>query len=150
LLEHGDLVSALTQIVRTPSGRNHNAVTVSVHGNPMRLPVSIEMNLLRIGQEAVANAVRHGSARRITVELRYAPEAVSLCVSDDGSGFRSEVAGGSGHFGLQDMQERARSMGCQLQIDSQPGQGTRIRVQVPIGQQQFLDQALKINSYSRS
>ena len=150
LLEHGDLVSALTQIVRTPSGRNHNAVTVSVHGNPMRLPVSIEMNLLRIGQEAVANAVRHGSATRITVELRYAPEAVSLCVSDDGSGFRSEVAGGSGHFGLQDMQERARSMGCQLQIDSQPGQGTRIRVQVPIGQQQFLDQALKINSYSRS
>jgi len=150
LLEHGDLVSALTQIVRTPSGRNHNAVTVSVHGNPMRLPVSIEMNLLRIGQEAVANAVRHGNARRITVELRYAPEAVSLCVSDDGSGFRSEVAGGSGHFGLQDMQERARSMGCQLQIDSQPGQGTRIRVQVPIGQQQFLDQALKINSYSRS
>ncbi len=150
LLEHGDLVSALTQIVRTPSGRNHNAVTVSVHGNPMRLPVSIEMNLLRIGQEAVANAVRHGSATRITVELRYAPEAVSLYVSDDGSGFRSEVAGGSGHFGLQDMQERARSMGCQLQIDSQPGQGTRIRVQVPIGQQQFLDQALKINSYSRS
>ena len=150
LLEHGDLVSALTQIVRTPSGRNHNAVTVSVHGNPMRLPVSIEMNLLRIGQEAVANAVRHGSATRITVELRYAPEAVSLCVSDDGSGFRSEVAGGSGHFGLQDMQERARSMGCQLQIDSQPGQGTRIRVQVPIGQQQFLDQALKSNSYSRS
>lgn len=149
LLEHGDLVSALTQIVRTPPGRNHNTITVSVHGNPIRLPVSIEMNLLRIGQEAVANAVRHGSATRITVELGYAPESVSLCVSDNGCGFRSQGADGSGHFGLLDMRERAQSMGSHLAVASEPGQGTRVSLEVRIGQQQSLDQALKINSYSR-
>ncbi len=149
LLEHGDLVSALTQVVRAPAGRDHHGLTVVVEGNPIRLPVPIEMNLLRIGQEAVANAIRHAQATHIAVELRYDPESVCLGVSDDGSGFQPDISARSGHFGLLDMQERAQSMGCQLQIESQPGRGTRIWVRVPIGQQQSLDQALKVNSYSR-
>jgi signal transduction histidine kinase len=147
LLEHGDLVSALTQVVHSPAG-GHDRVAVSVHGHAIRLPVAIEMNLLRIAQEAVANAVKHGNASRISVELRYAPEAVSLRVSDDGCGFRPEIAGSSGHFGLLDMRERAQSMGCQLAVASEPGQGTRVSLEVGVGQQQSLDQALKINSYS--
>jgi signal transduction histidine kinase len=147
LLEHGDLVSALTQVVQT-AAHGHNEPAVRVEGHPIRLPVPIEMNLLRIGQEAVANAVRHGHATGITVELRYAPDSVSLCISDNGCGFHPQVNGNNGHFGLLDMQERAQSMGCELRIESRPGQGTRVRLEVPIGQQQSLDEALKINSYS--
>ena len=148
LLEHGDLVSALTQVVSTPPA--HEGVAVSVQGDPVRLPVPIEMNLLRIAQEAVANAVRHASPARITVELRYAPDSVSLRITDDGCGFRPNAGGSSGgHFGLLDMQERAQSMGCALRIESQPGQGTCVSLAIPIGQQQSLDQALKVNSYSR-
>jgi signal transduction histidine kinase len=147
LLEHGDLVSALTQVVRTPA-RGHDGVTVSVQGEPIRLPVPIEMNLLRIGQEAVANAVRHARPSRITVELRYASDSVSLRITDNGCGFHPNGAGSSGHFGLLDMQERAQSMGSHLVIETRPGQGTRLSLEVPIGQQQSLDEALKVNSYS--
>jgi signal transduction histidine kinase len=147
LLEHGDLVSALSQVVRAPSGAN-NDVAVSVQGTPIRLPVPIEMNLLRIAQEAVANAVRHASPARISVELRYAPDSVSLRITDDGCGFRPNAGGSSGHFGLLDMQERAQSMGSHLTIESQLGQGTCVSLAIPIGQQQSLDQALKVNSYS--
>jgi signal transduction histidine kinase len=148
LLEEGDLVSAVTQIVHAPAARDHRSVTVSVQGNPIRLPVPIEMNLLRIAQEAAANAIRHGNASSIAVELRYHADSVSLNVSDNGCGFQPNVADASGHFGLLDMRERAKSMGCQLGIQSQAGGGTRISVQVPIGQQHSFDEAVKINSYS--
>ena len=94
LLEQGDLVSALQQIVRTPVARDHHVtVEVTVQGDPIRLPVPIEMNLLRIGQEAVANAIKHASPTRVTAELRYQPESVSLSVCDDGRGLGNATPG---------------------------------------------------------
>ena len=104
--------------------------------------------MLRIGQEAVANAVYHGLAKRVSIELRYSPESVCLTVNDDGQGFAATQPSPAGHFGLLDMRERAQSMGSHLRCESKPGQGTQITVEVPIQAQEVNDENLKINSYS--
>ena len=149
LLEDGDLVSALEQIVEPLVPREHTKVDFKIQGSPVRLPGPVEMNLLRIGQEAVANAVKHGRARRVSIELRYAPASVCLTVSDDGQGFAAGQVSPTGHFGLLDMRERAQSMGSQLRIESEPGRGTRIAVEVPVeSRPEAIDEELKTNSYS--
>ena len=147
LLEEGDLISALRQTVEPSPLREDVDVKVSVKGTPIRLPAAIEMNLLRIGQEAVTNAIKHGDAHIVTVEMQYDETTVRLRVTDDGRGFRPRDAVPSGHFGLLDMQERAESMGCILQVDSEPECGTRVAVEVAISEQQSLDDALRTNTY---
>ncbi len=132
LLEEGDLVSALRQIVQTSSDRDHVRVDVNVTGSPLRLAPTVEMNLLRIGQEAVTNAIKHGHAKNVTALLQYELEKVRLSVTDDGRGFRPHDTPPSGHFGLLDMRERAHSMGCTLQVESAPDCGTKIAIEIPI------------------
>ncbi len=132
LLEKGDLGSALAEIVQPLLARNGSKIDVRITGRRVRLPGSVEMNLLRIGQEAVANAVQHGHARNIEISLEYEDRAVRLCVSDDGCGFCADQNSSTGHFGLLDMRERAHSMGSSLRVESQPGQGARIAVEVPV------------------
>src|SRR5262245_22607964 len=148
LLENGDLVSALTQIVKPLASREEIEIKVKIDGEPFRLPGPIEMNLLRIGQEAVANAVKHGKARHITIELSYGPNEVRLGVQDDGSGFAVEQGSPSGHFGMLDMRERAQSMGSQLKVVSEPRHGTSISVDVPLHSKEVIDEELKANTYS--
>jgi signal transduction histidine kinase len=148
LLEDGDLVSALEQIVEPLVPAEHAKVDVKIQGNPVRLPGHVEMNLLRIGQEAVANAVKHGRATRVSIELRYVPTSVCLTVIDDGRGFAASEASPTGHFGLLDMRERAQSMGSQLKIESAPERGTCISVEVPVHSSHAINEELKTNTYS--
>jgi signal transduction histidine kinase len=149
LLDDGDLVFALAKIVEPLTPRGHVKVDTRFEGTPVRLPRPAEMNLLRIGQEAVANAMKHGLARHISIELRYAPESVRLTVSDDGQGFAADQASPAGHFGLLDMRERAQSMGSCLTVESDPGHGTRIAVEVPVCSSKLIDEELKTDTYSR-
>src|SRR6202046_3539817 len=148
LLEDGDLVFALAKIVEPLTQGEHAKVEAKFEGSPVRLPRPAEMNLLRIGQEAVATAMKHGLARHIAIELRYAPESVRLTVSDDGQGFAADQASPTGHFGLLDMRERAQSMGSHMTVESEPGHGTRIAVEVPVRASKSIDEELKTNTYS--
>jgi len=148
LLEDGDLVSALAQIVEPLVPRDQTKIDFKIQGNPVRLPGPIEINLLRIGQEAVANAVKHGRARQVSIELRYDPVSVCLSVSDDGQGFAASQPSPTGHFGLLDMRERAQSMGSHLQVESQLGGGTRIAVEVTVPPLEVNNEELKTNTYS--
>jgi len=148
LLEDGDLISALTHVVEPLVPRGQAKVEVKIEGSPVRLPGPVEMNLLRIAQEAVANAVKHGRAQQVCIELHYAPSSVCLTVTDDGQGFMANQASPTGHFGLLDMRERALSMGSQLKVESEPGRGTRLAVEVPLHSSQAVDEELKTNSYS--
>jgi signal transduction histidine kinase len=148
LLENGDLVSALAQIVEPLVPRQQTKFDFKVQGSPVRLPGPVEMNLLRIGQEAVANAVKHGRAQHVSIELRYAPASVCLTVSDDGQGFLAAQASPTGHFGLLDMRERAQSMGCHLRVESEPGRGACITVEVPVHSAEAIDEELKTNTHS--
>ena len=95
------------------------------------------MNLLRIAQEAVANAIQHGCVTSVQVGLQYETECVGLVIADDGHGFDVQNTLAAGHFGLLDMHERAQAMGSQLTIESELGRGTTVSVKVhvrrPIG-----------------
>jgi len=148
LLEEGDLVSALKQIVEPLVPREQTRVDFKVQGSPVRLPGPVEMNLLRIGQEAVANAVKHGRARLVSIELRYETASVCLTISDDGQGFAAAQSSPAGHFGLLDMRERAQSMGSDLSVESEPARGTRIAVEIPLHLPETIDEELKTNTYS--
>jgi signal transduction histidine kinase len=148
LLEDGDLVSALAQIVEPLVPRERTKVDFKIQGSPVRLPRPVEMNLLRIGQEAVANAVKHGRAAQVSIELRYATASVCLAVSDDGEGFAAGQSSPAGHFGLLDMRERALSMGSHLRVESEPGCGTRIAVEIPLRPSEAIDEEPKTNTYS--
>jgi len=85
--------------------------------------------LLRISREAVANAVRHGRARTVSVELRDG-DRVWMRVTDDGDGFDLDAPRSSQSFGLTSMRERAESLGGRFDISSTPGTGTTIEVVV--------------------
>lgn len=147
LLEHGDLVSAISQVVE-PISDGRAKVIVNIKGTPVRLPGQKEMNLLRIAQEAVANAVKHGRPRQVNIELRYTAASVCLSVTDDGCGFSAGQAAPTGHFGLLDMRERAHSMGSEMNVESHPGRGTHISLQVPLDATDNNHAELKTNTYS--
>lgn len=132
-LESGDLGTALTEVARHVSPGN--PVEIEVHGGRRRLPGLVENNLLRIGQEAITNAVAHSQARRICVTLRFDMHSVELRVQDDGRGFAPETAPleNPGHFGLIGMRERTEMLGGELTLNSSPGRGTEVLVTVPLG-----------------
>jgi signal transduction histidine kinase len=148
LLEHGDLVAAISQVVVPLAADGHAKVKVSINGTPVRLPGQKEMNLLRIAQEAVANAVNHGRPSQVNIELRYTTKFVCLNIIDDGCGFSASHTAPTGHFGLLDMRERAHSMGSELNVESEPGRGTCISLQVPLDSTDPNHADLKNNSYS--
>ncbi len=103
-----------------------------VNGEPVRLSGDVETNLLRIGQEAISNVVNHASAHSVQVELSFTPQAVRLQVRDDGRGFDPQQHASDGHFGLIGMRERAMKLGGAFQVQSQPGSGTAVCVEVPL------------------
>jgi signal transduction histidine kinase len=128
-----DLPAALAEMARRLSAESAVQAQVEVSGAFRPLPPAIENNLLRIGQEAVNNAVRHADAQRILVKLNFAARHVQLSVRDNGRGFEPQTTNGAVHFGLTGMRERAGQMGGQLSIHSSPGAGTEIVVDVPVG-----------------
>jgi signal transduction histidine kinase len=148
LLEQGDLPSALRRIVSPLEPSGDARIDVNVSGMPVRLSGKIEMNLLRIGQEAVANAIKHGHASQIQIELQYTADKVILRVSDDGQGFSPEQSNSAGHFGMLDMRERAEAIGSHLQVDSAPGLGTHITVDVRSEHRSISNDESKTHSHS--
>lgn len=89
--------------------------------------------LFRVAQEALNNVVRHARARAASVVLHPAGGGMVLTVSDDGSGFPAEHAVRSRSLGLASMRERVRLAGGTLDVESAPGQGTRVRAWIPCG-----------------
>jgi signal transduction histidine kinase len=113
--------------------RTKTRADVRIEGTPRPLDGSQEHHLLRIGHEALTNALRHGGPRRVEILLRFAPDATELVVCDDGSGFNTnDGVTARGHFGLLGIRERVDKLGGNLQIDSQPGAGTRLAVTAPL------------------
>jgi signal transduction histidine kinase len=123
------LVPALETLVNQASGGT--TVELAVEGDARELPPLVASNLLRIAQEAVANARRHAQARRIAVRLVFSSDAVALSVTDDGQGMPSSGEHGPSQ-GILGMKERAAQIGGTLSIESgvQGGAGTTLRVEV--------------------
>jgi signal transduction histidine kinase len=109
------------------------ALHFTVRGAPRPLPAAIEDTVLRVGQEAVVNAVKHAEAQCIGVLVAYGARAVRLEVVDDGRGFPVEpdLRSYAGHWGLLGMRERADRVGGKLTIRSAVGAGTTITLLIP-------------------
>lgn len=91
------------------------------------LPGKMEGELLRVAQEALHNVKKHAEARNVSIQLEYGSDSIVLEVRDDGRGGAVDRA--AGHFGLMGMRERAAAMGGSLEITSEPGAGTTVRLQ---------------------
>ena len=84
-------------------------------------------------QEGLTNIRKHASATQVALATRFTPGGLRLTIEDNGSGFSLDDAkAATGHLGLMSMSERARNLGGQLDIQSQPGQGTRLTLDVPV------------------
>lgn len=105
----------------------------TVQGPERKITSVIEDNLLRICEEAVANAVKHARPTRVEVALEFGSKQVQLRIRDNGCGFdpARPQASKEGHFGLLGMQERVEALSGTLSIDSAPRRGTSLRVTVP-------------------
>ena len=129
------LVYALRRLVA--ERRDRDGLTVALHLEgyeaDRRLPPETEEALFRIVQEALNNAVKHAQIDRAEVRLRLRHESVSLLIGDSGVGFDpTSVGSGTSHLGLTSMRERVRALGGTIEIESQPGAGTHIKIEVPL------------------
>lgn len=132
-LEADGLVPTLRKHVEVVSRVYHANVEVQVTGEH-RLPEKIERELFRIAQEALNNALKHSQAETIRVELKMNRKRVRLTVSDDGVGFEpADARMRSKRLGLTSMQERAEAVGGSLEIESCPGEGTKVRLELQVG-----------------
>jgi signal transduction histidine kinase len=132
-LDQSNLSTALSQLaIQTRNGWTGN-IEVGVSGPALRLPARVETHLLRISQESINNAIKHGSPKNVKVNLAYAADSLQLSVEDDGCGFDAEHANGTpaGHFGLLGMRERAEKIDGVLKIRSAPGTGTKVELSLP-------------------
>jgi len=114
----------------------HGVPDIAFHYNVenVRIEPEKEAALFRVAQEAVQNALRHARAHEIVIRLEFGPRRVSLLVADDGVGFDWEkVQRRGGTYGLMHMRERVEWLHGSFHVESHPGRGTRIRVQIPTG-----------------
>jgi signal transduction histidine kinase len=133
MLENADLGTALHRVAREINAGDMTQVTVQISGNVRPLPPSVEHHLLRIGQEAITNAVKHGHPKTISLTLDYGASDLTLTVCDDGRGFDPQaVAADDGHFGLKGIRVRARKINAALTISSKPKEGTSIKIVMPM------------------
>lgn len=104
-------------------------VELDVAGPVIEPPRVARYHLLKIVGEAVANAIRHAAATRVTVRLAGGPSGLAISVHDDGQGFDLEQGEWlEGHFGIRGMRERAQRIGARLAIDTTPGGGTTVTI----------------------
>ncbi|MDQ8205679.1 sensor histidine kinase [Pelagicoccus sp. SDUM812003] len=132
VLEKYDLGGALERVATQLTDDTDISIDVDIIGKRRRLPPVVENNLLRVGQEAVTNACKHARPNNIKVEVSYQNRRVELSVIDDGIGFDvASVSPETNHsFGLVGIRERIELLGGDVEIRSEKGRGTRIRVSV--------------------
>lgn len=131
LLDDLGLVPALEWLAQNFSQRHGVQCELAV-GDALDLPEPYATAVFRIVQECLVNVARHASAKRAVVRIEHTPSRLSLQVSDDGVGFQVAAPRKPQSLGLMGLRERAQLLKGQLQIDSQPGQGTCLRVDIPL------------------
>jgi two-component system NarL family sensor kinase len=128
----GHTLAEALNILAAPYRRDRRVHTIVVtQGKVPPLPARIEAGLYRIAQEALTNALRHAQADEVLLRLKTSPNRVELVIEDDGVGFSVNTTP-DGRFGLVGMNERARLMGGDLEIQSALAEGTRVIVNIPL------------------
>jgi len=131
ILDYMGLVPALKDLGEKFRQRTNIAVAVSGSDVGQRLPADREIALYRIAQEALVNCAKHSSARTVAIRLERDLERIELTIKDDGAGFLANQPRAPG-LGLLSMQERAQAVGGCCRIESAPGEGTRVIVELTL------------------
>lgn len=131
-LEGRSLDAALHELTTRWAGENGVPVALAVDAGVGRLAPALETGIYRVAQEALQNVQKHARARQARVQLRRVDSSLRLVIADDGRGFDPETVqpSATGGFGLIGMSERARLLGGTLTIESTPGQGTSVIMDV--------------------
>lgn len=149
VLDDLGLVAALESLVEVAPD-----VSMELHADPAEsfepLPDHVAAAFFRIAQETTNNAVKHARAGRVTLSLRRVDDAIVLGISDDGVGFdvraqlgdRGRADAEVGHYGLSSIAERCALVGATLRIESMPGKGTTIIVELPFGAEDPTDDTI--------
>lgn len=95
-------------------------------------PLPVRVCLYRIFREAMTNVIRHARADAVRALLSYREGMIILEIADNGAGFEREKVE-EGHYGLKNMEKRVDELGGALAIETEPSQGTRIKVELPLG-----------------
>jgi len=131
VLQHAGLVAALQGLCSDAEQLHHLNVPFTAGGGVDALPPDVTLSLYRVTQEVLSNAVRHAQAKTVAVNLSVTGYDVELSITDNGVGFVTKTRLGQG-LGLRSIDERVRLLGGSVQIQSTPGQGTRVFVRVPL------------------
>lgn len=129
-LDHVGLVAALRQLVESVGEKQGLKVSFRSRTFQERLPANVETVLYRIVQESLTNVVRHACATRVDVILTMRDDKLVVIIEDDGIGFDPELVSTGEHLGLFGVRERAEMIDGKLVIESTPGKGTTIMVEV--------------------
>jgi signal transduction histidine kinase len=131
VLEESGLAAAVEQLVEDAKADSdvHIDWTPCVTFN--RLSPALEMSIFRILQEGLTNAVRHGKSNRVSIAMKQTDRTIHLRIEDSGVGF-DPAEPKAGHYGLEGIRERARLFGGTARIESAPGKGTRLEVELPL------------------
>ena len=129
-----DLASSLTQAAERITANTNVKARVQVSGTFRPIEPGVEAELLRIGQEAITNVVRHAEAQNANITLLFKDKLLRMTIKDDGRGFEGDpqTKGQNGHYGLKGMRERAELIGAQLTVISARNEGTEVQVEVAI------------------
>ncbi|MCC6538750.1 MAG: PAS domain S-box protein [Bryobacterales bacterium] len=132
VLEHSGLGPALEAYCRDMAKQTGLQISVATRDLPRALPQPVSIGLYRIAQEAVRNVAKHAQARSAAVTLTGSAGAVRLAVIDDGRGYDADAPESHHGLGFVSMQERTRLIDGRLTIESEPGEGTRVVVEVAL------------------
>lgn len=132
VLDDLGLAAALRRYVQDYQARYPVEVDLVVMGLEERLPAAVETAVYRIVQESLTNIARHAQAQTVSVLVERGHGRIRAIIEDDGVGFDEEAAGKNGRLGLYGMRERAELLNGTLTIESTPGQGTSIFIEVPL------------------
>jgi len=131
-LDHLGLISALEQFIKEFQRQYSLKVEFESTGmQERRLPANIETAIFRIVQESLTNVIMHAQATRVDVIVSRNDDTVAAIIEDNGIGFFPSLATDGEHLGLFGMRERIEMLGGTLAIESEPGQGTTVKAEVP-------------------
>lgn len=130
-LDESRLPEAIGEVVARWSEQTGVAVAYATVGDRHLLRPEVEVTLLRAAQEGLANVAKHAAASRVGITLTFMDNSVSLDVRDDGTGFDPRTTVGEASFGLAAMKQRVADLEGELELESTPGEGTAISVQIP-------------------
>jgi streptogramin lyase len=152
VLDQKNLLESLSSMARQFARGRVEELDIHSSGTAWSMRPEARHHMVLVAQEAISNAIQHGNAHRIAIDLTFAPDALHLTVSDDGIGFDPElsVEQPKRGYGTRNMHHRAERLGATLSLTSEVGKGTTVSLCLPrIGRLARLWRGLRGNSIAR-